>query len=113
MGSVPGGRRPAREFDWLWEIYYTEKASYLLEWDLALRMVLEKLRFHVERGERSYKLIDSSGQERRFDFIRGGPAEKIFLKLLFPVDGKTQGKGGRSAVCPFALYMILILWRQP
>lgn len=77
-----------REFDWLWEIYYTEKASYLLEWDLALRMVLEKLRFHVERGERSYRLIDASGQERRFDFIRGGPAEKVFLKLLFPVDGK-------------------------
>nr|WP_325297402.1 hypothetical protein [uncultured Dysosmobacter sp.] len=77
-----------REFDWLWEIYYTEKASYLLEWELALRMVLEKLCFHVERGERSYRLADGSGRERRFDFIQGGPAEKVFLKLLFPVDDK-------------------------
>lgn len=77
-----------REFDWLWGIYYTEKASYLLEWELALHMVLEKLRFRVEYGERSYKLIDSLGRERRFDFIQGGPAEKVFLKLLFPVDDK-------------------------
>lgn len=77
-----------KEFDWLWEIYYTEKAGYLLEWELALRMVLEKLRFHVEQGERSYRLIDGSGRERRFDFIQGGPAEKVFLKLLFPVDDK-------------------------
>ena len=77
-----------KEFDWLWEIYYTEKAGYLLEWELALRMVLEKLCFHVERGERSYQLIDGSGQARRFDFIQGGPAEKVFLKLLFPVDDK-------------------------
>lgn len=77
-----------REFDWLWEIYYTEKASYLLEWELALRMVLEKLCFHVEHRAHSYRLIDGSGRERRFDFIQGGPAEKVFLKLLFPVDDK-------------------------
>lgn len=51
-------------------------------------MVLEKLCFHVERGERSYRLADGSGRERRFDFIQGGPAEKVFLKLLFPVDDK-------------------------
>lgn len=77
-----------REFDWLWNHYYLEDNNYLLEWELALRMVLEKLRFQVERTERNYRVLDGSGQERRFDFTRGGCAEKLFLKLLFPVDSR-------------------------
>ena len=32
--------------------------------------------------------FDGDGRERRFDFARGGPAEKLFLKLLFPLDDK-------------------------
>ena len=74
-----------REFDWLWETYYAEGAHYLLEWELALRTVMEKLQFQVERSE-SYRLLDFTGRERCFDFIKGGAAEKVFLKLLFPVD---------------------------
>ena len=75
-----------REFDWLWETYYAEGAHYLLEWELALRTVMEKLQFQVERSENSYRLLDFTGRERCFDFIKGGAAEKVFLKLLFPVD---------------------------
>ena len=75
-----------REFDWLWETYYAEGAHYLLEWELALRTVMEKLQFQVERSENSYHLLDFTGRERCFDFIKGGAAEKVFLKLLFPVD---------------------------
>ena len=76
------------EFDWLWDTYYREKGNCLLEWELALRVVLEKLGFRVERGEHCYRLVDSGGQERRFDFTRGDSGEKLFLKLLFPVDDK-------------------------
>lgn len=76
------------EFDWIWETYYTEHTNCLLEWELALHMVLEKLGFQVERSKNSYRLVDGAGQERRFDFARGGSAEKLFLKLLFPVDAR-------------------------
>lgn len=76
------------EFDWLWELYYTGEPLFLLEWELALRMVLEELGFQIERSERSFHVLDRVGQERRFDFARGGPAEKVFLKLLFPLDAK-------------------------
>ena len=76
------------EFDWLWEHYYTGRGLALLEWELALRMVLEEQGFQVERRESCFQLADRQGRERRFDFARGGPAEKLFLKLLFPVDGK-------------------------
>lgn len=78
-------QQPA-EFDWIWNRYYTEGSNYLLEWELALRLVLEKLRFQVQRGQNRFRLTDASGQELRFDFTWGGAAEKLFLKLLFPVD---------------------------
>lgn len=81
------GQQP-REFEWLWENYYTGEALFLLEWELALRLVLEELSFQVRRDSASFCLLDGQGRERRFDFSHGGPAEKLFLKLLFPVDTK-------------------------
>ena len=84
--SFLADRQQPKEFDWLWDHYYFEGSHFLLEWELALRMVLERLRFQVERTEHSYRVLDGSGQECHFDFTRGGCAEKVFLKLLFPVD---------------------------
>ena len=81
------GQQPI-EFDWLWESYYTGGALFLLEWELALRAVLEDLDFRVERGAASFRVTDREGRQRRFDFARGGPAEKLFLKLLFPLDNR-------------------------
>ena len=86
--SFLADRQQPKEFDWLWDHYYFEGSHFLLEWELALRMVLEKLRFQVERTEHSYRVLDGSGQECHFDFTRGGCAEKVFLKLLFPVDSR-------------------------
>lgn len=85
------GQQPM-EFDWLWESYYSGEAVFLLEWELALRMVLEDLGFQVERGDVCFRVTDPLGRERRFDFAWGGPAEKLFLKLLFPLDTK-EGAG--------------------
>ena len=84
--SFLADRQQPKEFDWLWDHYYFEGSHFLLEWELALRMVLERLRFQVERTEHNYRVLDGSGQECHFDFTRGGCAEKVFLKLLFPVD---------------------------
>ena len=84
--SFLADRQQPKEFDWLWDHYYFEGSHFLLEWELALRMVLERLRFQAERTEHSYRVLDGSGQECHFDFTRGGCAEKVFLKLLFPVD---------------------------
>lgn len=51
-------------------------------------MALEELGFRVERSDCSFRVIGPEGRERRFDFARGDPAEKIFLKLLFPLNIK-------------------------
>ncbi len=80
-------QQPA-EFDWLWDNYYTGEPLFLLEWELALRTVLDDLGFQIERGPAHFQVLDRDGRERRFDFTNGGPAEKLFLKLLFPLDTK-------------------------
>ena len=49
--SFLADRQQPKEFDWLWDHYYFEGSHFLLEWELALRMVLERLRFQVERTE--------------------------------------------------------------
>lgn len=74
------------EFDWLWTLYSAGEAPALLEWELALRAVLEDLNFQIERQERHFTVTDGSGKVRWFDFLKGGPAEKLFLKLLFPLN---------------------------
>ena len=82
---LTGSTQPA-EFDWLWENYYTDRGIFLLEWELTLLMTLEELGFTVERGDASFRVSDRQGAPRRFDIARGGPGEKLFLKLLFPLD---------------------------
>ena len=76
------------EFAWLWSAYYTEEAAYLLEWEMTLRMVLDELGYQIERGDASFRLLDAAGTEKRFDFAKGGPAEKLLLKCFFPLDAK-------------------------
>ena len=74
------------EFVWLWDGYYTQEPLFLLEWERTLRMVLESEAFTVQRSLTSFRVTDRQGGARLFDFARGGPAEKVFLKLLFPLD---------------------------
>lgn len=79
--------RQPLEFDWLWDAYYGAPLD-LLEWTLTLHGAMEELGFRVERTPCSFRVTDQEGRERRFDFSRGGPAERVFLKLLFPLDEK-------------------------
>ena len=76
--------RQSLEFDWLWSSYYRDGPLYLLEWELTLRTALAQLGFHMEQRQNAFRLLDRDGHEQRFDFARGGPAEKLALKLLFP-----------------------------
>ena len=75
---------PALEFEWLWEAY-RKKETGLLEWELTLEAVIEKLGIEVKNEERKFQVTDAGGHPIRFDYTRGRAAEKIFLKILFPV----------------------------
>ena len=57
----------------------------MMEWELTLQQVLDELEFQIINQPGQFYILDPSGKQITFDFIRGGPAEKVFLKILFPV----------------------------
>lgn len=73
------------EFDWLLDAYQQGEAPALLEWELALQAVVERLRISIVNRREAFEVRDSGGRQLRFDYDRGSAAEKMFLKLLFPV----------------------------
>ena len=76
------------EFQWLWDAYREGAVDSLLEWELTLQLTLEALGFAVVNGAGRFTVTGPDGSARSFDLIRGGPAEKLFLKILFPLDNR-------------------------
>ena len=84
-GFLQDGTQPM-EFQWLWDAYREGAVDSLLEWELTLHLTLEALGFAVVNGAGRFTVTGPDGSARSFDLIRGGPAEKLFLKILFPLD---------------------------
>ena len=84
-GFLQGGTQPM-EFQWLRAAYREGAVDTLLEWELTLQLTLEALGFAVVNGSFRFTVTGPDGSARSFDLIRGGPAEKLFLKILFPLD---------------------------
>ena len=84
-GFLQDGTQPM-EFQWLWDAYREGAVGSLLEWELTLQLTLEALGFAVVNGAGRFTVTGPDGSARSFDLIRGGPAEKLFLKILFPLD---------------------------
>ena len=57
----------------------------LLEWELTLQLTWKPGLRGGQRGRPVYR-HRAGRSARSFDLIRGGPAEKLFLKILFPLD---------------------------
>ena len=86
-GFLQDGTQPM-EFQWLWDAYREGAVDSLLEWELTLQLTLEALGFAVVNGAGRFTVTGPDGSARSFDLIRGGPAEKLFLKILFPLDNR-------------------------
>lgn len=84
-GFLQDGTQPM-EFQWLWDAYREGAVDSLLEWELTLQLTLEALGFAVVNRAGRFTVTGPDGSARSFDLIRGGPAEKLFLKILFPLD---------------------------
>ena len=107
-GFLQDGTQPM-EFQWLWDAYREGAVGSLLEWELTLQLTLEALGFAVVNGAGRFTVTGPDGSARSFDLIRGGPAEKLFLKILFPLEmcirdsGTTaQAAGADGPVLPGA-----------
>ncbi|RGX55458.1 hypothetical protein DWV16_08220 [Anaerotruncus sp. AF02-27] len=79
------------EFDWLFSAGLCGEYPTLIEWELALQTVLEELGITViNRQDERFEVTGRKGRQMRFDFTHGSPAEKMFLKILFPVKPEDQ-----------------------
>ena len=78
------GEQPM-EFAWLHEFAQEGAGFCMMEWELTLQQVLDELEFQIINQPGQFYILDPSGKQITFDFIRGCPAEKVFLKILFPV----------------------------
>lgn len=75
---------PALEFEWLW-VAYQKNGAGLLEWELTLEATVAALDIKVVNENRQFQVVDAEGRPMRFDYTQGRAAEKIFLKILFPI----------------------------
>lgn len=78
------------EFDFALSAYDHAKNLYPFAWDLALRMALNENRICITYHDHDFRITDSSGHRISYNFERGSAAEKLFLKLLFPVAAPRQ-----------------------
>ncbi len=74
------------EFEWLAEEIAEDTLSNRMEWELALREVIEKLQFRVVNQEKSFELFDASGNRLYLGADDRHAAAWSLLKILFPLN---------------------------
>ena len=57
----------------------------LFQWELALRLALSEKGITISYDNEDFRVTDANGLRLRFDYRTGSAAEKVFLKILFPV----------------------------
>lgn len=75
----------AMEFEWLWDAYQDGTVNGLLEWELALESTLSRLNVKVTNDNQVFRVFDRNDMPMRFDYVHGSAADKVFLKILFPL----------------------------
>ena len=74
------------EFEWLWSALVKGKAPDWIEWTLSLYQVLEKLNYQIVCDGNQFRLLDGKGNKVYFGVDHADAAEKILMKILFPLN---------------------------
>ncbi|WP_244834070.1 hypothetical protein [Clostridium sp. BJN0001] len=81
----------AFEFEILYDRFVSGSIMHgIFAWELALRSALSTLHIKVEKSKRDFKIIDKDGKRRYYNFESFSAAEKILLKILFPVKNEVK-----------------------
>lgn len=83
------------EFDYLLDIVNHKDGSSLyplFSWELALRLVLSETNTKISYDGDEFKITDNQGNRVRYDYVGGTSAQKLFLKILFPVPTSSDAK---------------------
>ena len=74
------------EFEWVWRAYSDGALSDWMEWSLALYQVLEELGYQLVSEAGRFQLLDPRGRRIYFSVEHQTAAEKVFMKILFPLN---------------------------
>ena len=73
------------EFGWLYDKISAGELNDRTEWELALYTVLNKLNYVLKISEAEFELYNGQGKRCYFSFDSDQNAQKVLLKLLFPL----------------------------
>ena len=74
------------EFAWIYDRIFAQELNDRIEWELAVYAALNQLEYALKISESEFELYDGSGEKRYFSFNSEQNAQRVFLKLLFPVN---------------------------
>lgn len=74
------------EFEWLAKAISEKSLHNRTEWELALCETMDRLNFKVINQSRDFEIYDGAGHRRYFSTDLRCPAERVFLKFLFPLN---------------------------
>lgn len=73
------------EFDMIYEQIHSDSLPCLLRLELSLQLALSELKMKVINEASGFEIFNANDERVKFDFSSMSTAEKIFLKILFPV----------------------------
>lgn len=74
------------EFAWLYDRISKRKLNNRTEWELTLYTALNQLGYTLKISESEFELYDGKDERRYFSFNSEQNAQRVFLKLLFPLN---------------------------
>ena len=74
------------EFAWLYDRISAQELNDRIEWELAVYAALNQLEYALKISKSEFELYDGSGERRYFSFNSEQNAQRVFLKLLFPLN---------------------------
>lgn len=74
------------EFEWLFDAIFQNELVNRMEWELALHMAMEQINYRIDITGSTFELYDNQGKRRYFSFDSAQYAERVFLKILYPIN---------------------------
>ena len=74
------------EFDWVWNSLNQDSLPDWAEWTLALYQVMNSLHYQFLCDEDQFRLLDGSGKRIYFSVDHASAAERVLMKILFPLN---------------------------
>lgn len=74
------------EFAWIYDRIFAQELNDRIEWELAVYAALNQLEYALKISKSEFELYDGSGERRYFSFNSEQNAQRVFLKLLFPLN---------------------------